>query len=222
MNTLALRFFTLVGFVTVVGGILGIIVVLLAGYWLPVDAEPKQADAIICLGGSPTRAFYSADLYNQGYAPKVYISRVYRQPELRMLDELGVFFPRQEDLYMQILLKKGVPKEGIVLFGDGNISTVEEAEVIRRLMGPEPRTLLIVTSPFHTRRAGYVYTDQLPEYDVTVLGSPYEPLPKRWWAYQNSAMQVVTELAKIVYYKLGGAFHSGDYYLEQNATVSAN
>lgn len=44
----------------------------IGGYWILAEKDtPKPADAIVILAGELTRSFYAADLYIQGYAPKI-------------------------------------------------------------------------------------------------------------------------------------------------------
>lgn len=69
------------------------------GHWL-------QAGALIVLVGDPARAVYSADLYNQGYADSVNISRPVRERGKKTLEDYGIFIPKAEDIYKQILVKK--------------------------------------------------------------------------------------------------------------------
>ena len=71
-------FFKVIGFVTVFCIFVGGTGIFLAGYWLQAGDEAelsKKADAIVVLGGSYFRPLYAADLYNQGFAPVIYVSR---------------------------------------------------------------------------------------------------------------------------------------------------
>jgi uncharacterized SAM-binding protein YcdF (DUF218 family) len=181
----------------------------LAGYWLLNSDNPQEADAIVVLAGNPTRAFYAADLYVKGYAPKIYISKPIRLHHERLLDELGVISPYAEDIYRQVLLKKGVPDSHIQVFGKSSISTVEEAEAIKELFKGSNKRLLVITSPYHTRRTKMIIRDVLGGYDVKVVATPYEPFPKKWWTDQDSARNVILEAFKILFYKLGGTFIPG-------------
>lgn len=101
--------------------------------WLQAGDAPGKAAAIIVLAGCPARAVYSADLYKQGAAPEVYVSRPVREHGLKMLEEFDIYIPRAEEIYKQILLKKGVPESHVHVFGTASVSTFEEAEVIKVL-----------------------------------------------------------------------------------------
>ncbi|MBW1742529.1 MAG: YdcF family protein, partial [Deltaproteobacteria bacterium] len=113
--------------------------------------------------------------------------------------------------YKEILLKKGVPEEAISFFSQGHVSTVEEAESLRKDLGGKPTKLLVVTSPYHTRRAKAIFGDVLPNADIRVVATPYENFDPQWWTDKNSAIAVVLETVQTIYYHLGGAFRSTDF-----------
>lgn len=175
--------------------------------WLSRAGSPAKADAIIVLAGEPARAFYGANLYAQGFAGKVYISRPVRLLSQRRLDELGVPFPRAEEIYRQVLIKKGVPDKDIGFFGEASVSTLEEALAVRRLTQGRNWRLLIVTSPYHARRTHMIFSDKLPGVKVIVVATPYEFFPVDWWKDQDAARNVLLEVAKILFYRLGGGYY---------------
>ncbi len=181
-----------------------------AGYWLQGNDAPAEADAIIVLAGPPTRAFYAADLYHQGYASKIFITVPIREHALKLTDELGVDIPRAEQIYRQVLIKKSVPADNIYFIGKDLISTADEAEAINRSFKSENCRLLVVTSPFHVRRSHMVLHNMVERCDIKVLATPYEPSLEKWWTNQDSARNVLTEMLKITFYMCGGRFHSGE------------
>jgi len=177
-----------------------------AGEWLSAGDRPQQADAILVLGGGYSRPFQAADLYRQGLARKVYVSVPARSDEYRLLDEAGIPFPREEEVVRQVLLKKGVPASAIEYLGKDSISTAAEARAARALFANGTPRLLVVTSPYHLRRARMTFSDALPAADIRVVASSYDPFPLAWWKDQNAARNVLLELAKITFYRLGGRF----------------
>jgi len=177
-----------------------------AGEWLSVADRPQQADAIVVLGGGYSRAFQAADFYRQGLARRIYVSVPAREDQQRLLDEVGIPFPREEEIVRQVLLKKGVPAGAIAYLGRDLISTAAEADAARQLYGKGTPRLIVVTSPYHLRRARIIFSDVLPAADIRVIATGYEPLPPAWWKDQNSARNVLLELAKIGFYQLGGRY----------------
>jgi uncharacterized SAM-binding protein YcdF (DUF218 family) len=174
--------------------------------WLSVADQPQKADAILVLGGGYSRPFQAADLYRQGYASKVYVSVPAREDQVRLLDQAGIPFPREEEVVREVLLKKGVPAAAIEYFGKDSISTAAEAQAARALFAQRAPRLLVVSSPYHLRRARMIFSDALPVADIRMIATSYDPFPSSWWKDQSAARNVLLELAKITYYKLGGRF----------------
>lgn len=197
-----------VGLLSLLALLLGSIGLYFAGRWLVLDEAPAPADLIVLLAGDLSRPLYGADLYHRGYAKRIAVSRPVPQPQTENLRPLGIHLPRQDEQYREILQRKGVPAKAISVFGEGNLSTVQEAETLAALLGRQPARLLIVTSPYHTRRVKIVFTHLLPQADIRVLASPYEEFPQRWWTHQGAAVGVMLETTKLLYYYLGGAFRT--------------
>ena len=62
---------------------------LLLAPWLSEGDEPVRSNAIVVLGGDPSRALEAAELYHQGYAPRIYLFVAERDPRQRRLDAMG-------------------------------------------------------------------------------------------------------------------------------------
>jgi len=181
-----------------------------AGEWLVLNEQPAKSDAIVLLSGGMARPLHGADLYHGGYAPVIYVSRPKPDEQVLHVERLGIRIPRNEERYKEILLKKEVPEEAISFFSQGHVSTVEEAESLRKALGDKPMKLLVVTSPYHTRRAKTIFGDIFPNADIRVVATPYESFDPKWWTDKNSAIAVVLETVQTLYYHLGGAFRSTD------------
>lgn len=180
-------------------------VVWFASDWLVRADPPVRSDAIVVLSGDFQRVFHGAQLYRMGMAPQVIITAPRREAGYRRLDEIGVPSPRQEQLSRDALVKLGVPDGAIRTVGNELPSTAAEAAVIRDAVAPGS-TLLIVTSPYHTRRAGLVFAERFPASAIRMQTDPGEPLPRRWWTDQESARNVLMEFAKTLFFLAGGRF----------------
>jgi len=179
-----------------------------AAGWLHVDNKPEQADAALVLAGGYYRALYAADLYQQGYVKHIYISRAVVGDDQLLLERLGISNMRQENVYQRILLHQGVPPAAISILGASAISTYEEAVNTQQLLSGKIDKLLVVTSPFHARRAQIIFSDVMKGMQVIVVSTPYEVFSERWWENQNVSRNVVLELMKIPFYLFGGQFIS--------------
>src|SRR5471032_533316 len=142
--------------------------VLFADRWRYDADQPKRSDAIIVLAGAAERARYAADLYRQGYAPIVYV--------VRPTDRSS---PPEEETNRAILLKSGVPEEAIRIFSVAAVNTLAEAHVSSATLPAGVKTVLVVTSPKHVRRARIIFTDVLAGrgVGVTVVATPDERNP---------------------------------------------
>ncbi|HLD13378.1 MAG TPA: YdcF family protein [Burkholderiales bacterium] len=208
MKKIISRVLQVIGLLSLVALFLGSAGLYFAGRWLVLDETPAKADLIVLLGGDLSRPLYGADLYHRGYAKRIAVSRPAPPPQTENLRTLGMQLPRQDEQFREVLRRKRVPGNVISVFGDANLSTVQEAETLREFLGDRPVRLLIVTSPYHTRRVKIVFTRLLPRADIRVLASPYETYPQRWWTDQSAAVGTLLETAKLLYYYLGGAFRT--------------
>lgn len=205
------RFFRLglqaIGGLSLLGLVLAAGLLLTAGWWLRVADEPREADAIVILAGDLRRAVHAADLYHQGWAPLVYVSRPHHDPP-QSLCELGLPCPRQEDQMQEVLRRKGVPDRAVRVYGRDVLSTVEEAEALRTELGPGKKRLLVVTSAYHCRRAKMILAGAMKHQEFLMSATPYERFDVKWWEHQGSAGAVVSEAAKFLFYFLGTPFRS--------------
>ena len=197
---------TILGLVLIVFVVFGLVAIFNAVGWLRGSDQPIPARAIFILAGPPSRSVYAADLYNHGYARDVYMTHPIRDGWFKALDDLNIYFPSVERVQTDVLLKKMVPSEHIHLVGDICKSTIDEAEVANSVFNGKDCTILIVTSPYHVRRAQMIFGAKMRNCRFRILGTPYEPFPWKWWTDQEAARNVLLEVAKITYYKLGGRF----------------
>jgi uncharacterized SAM-binding protein YcdF (DUF218 family) len=196
----------LIGLATVVCVVGGAILLGLAGYWLTSDDDPEKADAVVVLAGDFSRPLYAADLYHEGYAPLIYFSNPPVRRQTLLLRRAGIPMPRHAEIFRRMLIQKGVPGQAIRIYGENVISTAEEAEALARVLGDAPVKLLLVTSPYHVRRAKLTFERALPNAEVLALGTAYEDFPRKWWTDRDAAIDVVLEFAKFMHYLIGGRF----------------
>lgn len=197
---------------TLTAALLGGALFAYAGPWLSRADVPVKSDAIIVLGGAFERTLYAADLYAAGFAPRVYLSDPVREAGHRLLDDYGIKIPSESEISRTILKARGVAAADITRFPGSAVSTADEGRLLRQLFGAQAHTILVVTSPFHLRRARLIINDALDGTPVTAhfLATPYERYATRWWSDQDSARNTLLELAKIVFYLSGGRFRAGD------------
>lgn len=175
-----------------------------AGRYLIVEDELHPAEILFLLNGDfNTRPFYAAELYARGLAPRIVIARVEPSPAER----LGLI-PNETDISVRILEMQGVPGEAITILPvpGGVTSTYEEAAVLRAYVEASGiRRVILVTSAFHTRRAGWIVRQELEGLDVTVelaaaRNADYDET--NWWQSEAGLINVNNEYIKLGYYLL--------------------
>jgi uncharacterized SAM-binding protein YcdF (DUF218 family) len=158
-----------------------------------VDGPAAHADAIVVLSDDNfygDRATHAAQLFRRGVAPVVVASGRKLRPNAGM-----------SELIQHDLIERGVPKERIVSFAHQAEDTKEEAEAIGHLAEQNHwKTLIIVTSNYHTRRARYIYDKVLPPgITATVASAPDADFnPEKWWEKRQSIKVFTHELVGMV------------------------
>ncbi len=186
---------------------LGIGVLTVAGRVLLVsDPLPRTADAIVVMAGSiPDRALEAAALYQAGVAPLVVVSRERQRGATHQLRAHGVRLPESDEITMDVLRQLGVPRGAILRLRRRGRSTVSEARTIARwACSRHYRSLVVVTSRAHTRRARLILHQSLgPAVQVAVRPSRDDTFPPwRWWRVRHHAKAVLREYEKLAHYWL--------------------
>lgn len=157
-----------------------------------VDAGPPQkADIAVVLGGDPSgnRILKAAELVRQGFTPKVLVS-----------GPTGIYDYAECDLEIPFAERRGYPEAYFIHFEHRARSTGEEADVLvpelRRLGA---KTILLVTSDYHTRRAGRIFRKAAPDltFDVVAAPDPYFTA-SGWWKNREGRKTFAIEWMKTV------------------------
>ena len=186
-----IRFFAILVVLVVVG----IVVFRNAGHWLVREDPLGKADVIVVLsGGLPFRAEGAAGIYKSGYAPAVWVSKPGGPQE--ELAALGIHFVGEEEYNREILVQEGVPNSAIQIFPDAIANTQEEVEEISREMRRDGmHTVIIVTSPQHTRRVKALWRKLVGDDPrLIVRAAPGDPFDAdHWWRNTQDVLAVVRE-----------------------------
>jgi hypothetical protein len=164
-----------------------------AGSFLVVD-EPRRSDVILVLAGDtdrrPARAL---QLLAQGYGLRVVLdvptnSKLYEFTEIQLAQKYVQDLP-------QGALVSVCPIDGL--------STKEESKDAEKCLAREGgKSVLIVTSDFHTRRALSVLRREVPGYDYSVAAARNEEqFGVRWWTHRQWAKTFVDEWLRFIWWK---------------------
>jgi uncharacterized SAM-binding protein YcdF (DUF218 family) len=176
------------------------------GTYLVFRQAPQQADVIVVLSSwndTAVRARGAADLYHRKLAPRILIPRMEPMEGVTELVDRGIAMPEHAELVTTVLQGLGVPADAVRTTEQTVTSTLEEAEAIRAFLTEEGyRSLLLVTSRYHSRRAYLIFSDILGDAAaVTSVPSPYDSFdPVEWWTRQRDWKRVLSEYEKLMLY----------------------
>ena len=153
---------------------LGYLILRGLGAYLIVTSRLEPVDAIVVLsGGDETRIAEALRLYKEKYADTIILTNT------SGVKQGGDYGPlRGSDARIQ-LLGNGIPGGNIFITEVKVSSTRDEALAIRDLM--EKRHLhscIIVTDPYHSRRAMTIFTDI---FDKTIFHVYVDSVPESWY-----------------------------------------
>lgn len=139
---------------------------------LKISQQPQKADCIVVFAGGvgesgkagqgyEERVQYAVNLYKKGYANYIIFSSGYK-------------FIFEEPMLMKVLaVSLGIPEKAIILEEKAK-NTYENVKLVKGILEKEKwKNILLVSSPYHMRRAYLVIKKVAPEIKTT-----YTPLPK--------------------------------------------
>ncbi|MFN2531063.1 MAG: YdcF family protein [Pyrinomonadaceae bacterium] len=176
--------------------------------FLVVQHSLEQPDVLLVLSGSSVyraRTQTAASIFLTGRGKRIVITNDYQRGGWSQKDERNPFFYERE---LDELARAGVPREDIDLLAEPVNSTYQEAVALRRYIAKYPvKSVLIVTSPYHSRRAYWTFRRMLSDTDTQVgiesvpLGVD-SPTPAIWWLTPHGWSVVAGEYMKLSYYWL--------------------
>lgn len=171
-----------------------------AGRWLNREDPLTRADVIFVLGGAmPERAMEGAKVFSMGYAPEVWLSRPDSPAD--ELAKLGIHFSGEEDYNRQILIHEGVPETAIHILPQPVVNTEEELQEVGREMRRNGKTtIILVTSPQHTRRVWTLWQHLIGSDPKAIVHAAREdPFDAdHWWRNTRDVLSVVRETLGLV------------------------
>ena len=175
------------------------------GRWLDREDALSHADVIFVFSGAmPHRAEEGGRVYAMGYAPEVWLSRP-DSPE-DDLAKLGIHFVGEEDYNRQILVHAGVPETAIHVLPDKVVNTEQEVEELARdLRRADKTSVILITSPEHTRRVWTLWHKLAGDKPTALVHAAHnDPFdPHHWWRNTRDVLAVVRETLGLVNAWLG-------------------
>jgi len=161
------------------------------GSYLIQAEPPERADIAVVLAGDGrgSRILKAAELVKDGFVPQALVSG----PD-------GNFGFYECDLAIPFAVKAGYPESYFIHFENTARSTVDEARVVvEELRHRGVHSVLVVTSDYHTRRAGRMYRNAAPDLKVTMVAAPDKYFTHDgWWHNREGQKTALYEWLKTV------------------------
>jgi uncharacterized SAM-binding protein YcdF (DUF218 family) len=155
----------------------------------PLVPRCAPAEVIVAISGGDTsaRTAEAIKLYKAGWAPQLLFSGA-------ALDTSG---PSNAEAMRSQALKAGVPASAIILDTKA-VDTAHNAASVSALLQARDKRVILVTSPYHQRRASIEFKKVLGD-AVAVINHPTQTdsaWGEYWWLSPYSWLLAVTETAK--------------------------
>jgi uncharacterized SAM-binding protein YcdF (DUF218 family) len=169
------------------------------GFYLSPQSPLVKSDVIVAISGGDTaaRTKEAVRLYHEGYAPKIIFSGA-------ALDPNG---PSNAKAMASAAETQGVPPSAIAL-DETAVNTRQNASNVAGLItSANDHSIILVTSPYHQRRA-YIVFHRVLGPNVTITNhSSYDSGWRRshWWATPDSRALTLSEFQKTIYELVSGS-----------------
>ncbi len=182
--------------------IVGLVVGLVAfvGFYLSPQSGLSKSDVIVAISGGETqaRAKEAISLYKDGWSKKIIFSGAAEDK-----DSIS-----NAEAMQRIAIWEQVPPEDIII-EEKSANTYENAQMVKPILEENDyKKIILVTSPYHQRRAYLCFKK--------FLGDGYEILNhsakdsswrrSKWWENKKSLYLTYTEFSRVIYILATGKF----------------
>ena len=176
-----------------------------AANFLVTRAELPSAEMLVLLSGAPNyreRAQHAARLWQQRRATRILVTNDGTRGPWSESEQRNPFFYEKS---VSELRENGVPATDVYVLRNEVASTYQEAKEVRAYAEANGiRSILVVTSAYHSRRALWTYRRVFSGSKIQIGLSPAddEGVTKRalWWLTISGWKTVPVEFVKLGYY----------------------
>ncbi|HKU77038.1 MAG TPA: YdcF family protein [Pyrinomonadaceae bacterium] len=174
---------------------------------LVVDSDLPQADVLVILGGSASyieRSEAAVEILKTGRVKKIILTNDGQQSGWSNAEQRNPLFVERAFKELQ---RQGIPDDKIEILPNVVSSTRDEAVLLRTTAAHrEWHSLLILTSPYHSRRAFRIFRHEFDGSGVlvgltSVRNGRQTPSPWFWWLSTTGWKMVAGEYVKLIYYQ---------------------
>ncbi|NIP30574.1 MAG: hypothetical protein GTN99_05315 [Candidatus Dadabacteria bacterium] len=174
------------------------------GNYLVVQDKLEKADAIFVFGGSiPNRIIEAVEIYKQGYAPVIILTKSPNPEGYDYLRQRNVLLAEGHKLTESIAVGLGVPKSQIIIADVRTISSIEEIMFLKRYSAEKNyKKIILVSTKSHTKRISIIFSDIMNDEIKGILRyTRYDKYdPDKWWKNRYYLGQALSEYQKLFYY----------------------
>ena len=168
------------------------------GFYLSPQGTLTKSDTIVAISGGETaaRTIEAVKLYNDGWAKHIIFSGAGLDPNS----------PSNAETMARAAEKLGVPSAAIEL-DETSANTRQNAAGVATIMQSEHfASMILVTSPYHQRRADITFRRAVGSSVTIINHSSYDKAWRRsnWWATNYSRNLTLSELQKVIYELVAG------------------
>lgn len=182
------------------------LVLALAARSLVVHEPLGHADVLLVMSGAPVyaeRLRHAAELFGLGQADRVLLTNDGQRGGWSRAQQRN---PTSVERATDTLVAAGVPRDRIEVLPGVVRGTIDEARLVRDYISTGPvRSVLVVTSAYHSRRAVWTIRRALRALPVAVGVDPAPNLspsryPATWWLHWGGWLSIGLEFVKLPYY----------------------
>ncbi len=161
--------------------------------------NPEKSDAIVVLAGSEADARYwrGMELLRAGYGQHLLLDAV-----------TGITYGHSlADLAREFVARTAGANAAQVsvcpVEGDSTKDEAPQVDMCLHRQQPPPRSVILVTDDYHTRRALSIFRNRLPQYRWTASAARNDFLfGEPWWKRREWAKTYLTESQKLLWWEL--------------------
>jgi len=175
------------------------------GHYLIFAESPQKVNLIVILTGDDVpRGLAASEMYKAGYAGRIFRARGKIPDGYGRLINLGGKYIEERDNFKEMLRSLNVGKPAFFTDDRETQSTYEEARVVRDFLRKNHlKSIIIVTSKYHSRRAYLTFKSLLKKDGTKIISCPtkYDEFdPNRWWQTREYTKDVLYEYQKLLFY----------------------
>ena len=166
-----------------------------------------RSDAIAVLAGGKfgVRELEAADLYLAGQAERVVLSSGRESPAASEMARRGVTLSGPAIRQRQ-MVELGVPSTALTFLPGYPESTFDEATLFAEWSDAQRiESLIVVTSAYHTARAGFIFDRTFGDRSVRITMRPArldDFTAESWWRWRTTLRTGLFELQRMAFYRL--------------------